>query len=446
MVDLRAAFAIVITLVGFLACGSGQSAPKPCLSDVECRGDRICHEGACRFSVEVKRELDAQLSGTGGSTLGAGDGSNLRAHHVADTDEGAVFRMFMQGPAHLGRVTQDGPSEKPKRVEKFYKTAGRIVSAPLVLADRSIVVTSLDRSVTRVSADGKVLWRALTSGSIFASAAQTPTGDIVVGSDAGEVLAFTVDGAPQFRSEVRGKVTGSPVVDAQGSIYVLASSIYKLSARGTVLWEHPLASNAWSSPALVDNVLFVGTSEGDFMTLDTQSGKRIAKFTVGGAIQGGPSVFSEVVDGTRTYYAIFGSDTGKIFGLSSQNLAGKWRKAWEYQSDGPVRAVPAISQDGLAYVGSFDKSLYALDVRNGVLKFKYTTGGRIRGSVLIDKSGRVYFGSQDDSVYCLDSAGTLRFRIHLGQDIDGTLNLDGFDQNAPRLFVGADDGILYRLH
>ena len=48
----------LLPLLALVACSGPRSRPTaPCMSDTECRGDRICHEGKCRFVEEVLAEL-----------------------------------------------------------------------------------------------------------------------------------------------------------------------------------------------------------------------------------------------------------------------------------------------------------------------------------------------------------------------------------------------------
>ncbi|MEO0326072.1 MAG: hypothetical protein AAF447_24195, partial [Myxococcota bacterium] len=56
----RAFVAGALLLLGLASCGARQRpAPVPCMSDRECRAERICHEGRCRFLAEVRSELSA---------------------------------------------------------------------------------------------------------------------------------------------------------------------------------------------------------------------------------------------------------------------------------------------------------------------------------------------------------------------------------------------------
>ncbi len=75
------------------------------MSDTECRADRICHEGRCRFIEEVRAELhhenvavSADPSASDASTTAA-QTATPTATHPATTE----LPMFMGGPEHRGR-------------------------------------------------------------------------------------------------------------------------------------------------------------------------------------------------------------------------------------------------------------------------------------------------------------------------------------------------------
>src|ERR1700683_1927883 len=76
---------------------------------------------------------------------------------------------------------------------------------------------------------------------------------------------------------------------------------------------------------------------------------------------------------------------------------------WKFKPKGPVMSSPAIA-DGVAYFGSNDHYLYAVDASSGAERWKFKTGSRITSSPAVH-AGRGYFGSFDGHVYAL-GAGT----------------------------------------
>lgn len=141
---------------------------------------------------------------------------------------------------------------------------------------------------------------------------------------------------------------------------------------------------------------------------------------------------------------------------------------WKFKTQGKIFSSPAIS-DGIAYIGSEDKNLYAVDIRTGRLKWKFQTGGAVHSSPAVSK-GTVYFLSMDGNFYALDAkTGEKKWNPFKtgGEKLVGATNLwgmqpadqymeDFFDfflsspavdesSKNPTVYFGSSDGNLYAL-
>jgi eukaryotic-like serine/threonine-protein kinase len=70
---------------------------------------------------------------------------------------------------------------------------------------------------------------------------------------------------------------------------------------------------------------------------------------------------------------------------------------WKFQTNGRVISSPAF-ENGLVYVGSVDKNLYAVDQQAGALKCKFATEGPVKSSPAL-AGGIVYFASYGAKVF-----------------------------------------------
>ena len=77
---------------------------------------------------------------------------------------------------------------------------------------------------------------------------------------------------------------------------------------------------------------------------------------------------------------------------------------------------PSI-EDGILYVGSQDKKVYAIDAWSGELIWSYPTQGTIESSPAV-VNGKVSIGSDDGYVYCLDAYNG---RLLWKRDVNGDL-------------------------
>jgi len=74
---------------------------------------------------------------------------------------------------------------------------------------------------------------------------------------------------------------------------------------------------------------------------------------------------------------------------------------WKFKTMGKVFSSPAVHK-GIAYIGSGDHNLYALDAKTGRSLWKFTTGGAVHSSPTVYKNV-VYFGSYDGFYYALNA-------------------------------------------
>jgi len=83
---------------------------------------------------------------------------------------------------------------------------------------------------------------------------------------------------------------------------------------------------------------------------------------------------------------------------------------WSFKTGSPVLSSPTVV-GGVAYVGSDDMILHAVDVATGKERWQYKTGGIVRSTPAVT-GGMVYFGSYDGVFYALDAAsGLLKWKF-----------------------------------
>jgi len=112
-----------------------------------------------------------------------------------------------------------------------------------------------------------------------------------------------------------------------------------------------------------------------------------------GAEYSSPAIYNNVV--------YVGSDDGHIYALNANTGELKWK----YKTGYCVYSSPAVSSDGTVFIGSYDGYIYALDANTGNLKWKYRTGDWIFSSPAIaDK--KVFVGSKDGKIYCFGVKST----------------------------------------
>ena len=122
---------------------------------------------------------------------------------------------------------------------------------------------------------------------------------------------------------------------------------------------------------------------------------------------------------------------------------------WKYTTNGAVMSSPSI-ENGIVYVGSQDKNIYALNAWSGALVWSYPTGGTIESSAAL-ANGKVFIGSDDGYVYCNDAkSGSFLWRTFVNGGLPKTYGSAVMLRSSPAVvgntvYIGSMDGNLYAL-
>jgi outer membrane protein assembly factor BamB len=185
---------------------------------------------------------------------------------------------------------------------------------------------------------------------------------------------------------------------ANGVVYVGSSdgSVYALNAStGAKLWSYltglyPIRS----SPAVANGVVYVGSYDGNVYALSASTGAKLWSYTTGTQVQTSPAVANGVV-----YFGSGGYGVGTVYALNASTGA----KLWSYATGGFVYSSPAVA-NGVVYIGSEDFNVYALNASTGAKLWSYDTGDKIESSPAV-ANGVVYVGTRTpDGVTALNAS------------------------------------------
>ncbi|MBI5048399.1 MAG: PQQ-binding-like beta-propeller repeat protein [Deltaproteobacteria bacterium] len=176
------------------------------------------------------------------------------------------------------------------------------------------------------------------------------------------------------------KMIPPPVLSA--SYMIADAAIYKFFI--------PYEPTEHSSPAIVDNVIYIGSADKSFYAIDLITGKKIWKFSTTGAVESSPTL----ADG-RVY---FGTGDGILYCLDSKD----GREIWKFQVRTEITSSPVVD-GGTVYFNSADDKVYALKAETGEKLWQY-------GRAYIKKVVRRMFASPavyEDRIYCNFTDGYL---------------------------------------
>ncbi len=206
-----------------------------------------------------------------------------------------------------------------------------------------------------------------------------------------------------------------------------------------VKWKFHTGGEVISSPAIVNSVVYVGSTDGNLYALHEQDGSLLWKFASHARIPSSPAVANGLV--------YFGSYDGNFYAVEAATGKLKWKfhtrerryAAKHLHGSLPVDETmpdpfdvylssPAVWNDAV-YFGSGDGNVYALDAATGSVKWKFQTADVVHASPAI-ADGRLFIGSWDSYFYALDaSSGKELWRFKTGEDPD-THNQVGIQSSA----------------
>jgi outer membrane protein assembly factor BamB len=230
-------------------------------------------------------------------------------------------------------------------------------------------------------------------------------------------------GSVAWKFKTQGRVVSSPVV-VGNTVYVGSTdgNLYAVNrADGTLRWKFATRGAVNSSPAFANGVVFAGSVDGRFYAVDAATGKEKwnfktageSRFTAPGIHGGTPRtemmadpfdmfLSSPAIAGGAIY---FGSGDHNVYSLDIETGAVRWT----FKTGNVVHASPAVS-NGVVFIGSWDRNMYAINAATGKQLWKFQTGNHtvIYNQIGIASSaavagGVVYFGCRDGHFYAVDA-------------------------------------------
>lgn len=158
----------------------------------------------------------------------------------------------------------------------------------------------------------------------------------------------------------------------------------------------------------------------------------------GGTVRSSPAVVEETV--------YIGSNDGRLYALDMST----GEEEWTFETDGPVVSSPAVV-DGTVYIGSTDHTVYALDAETGTKEWVFETDGAVRSSPTVAETRQssihrlLAIGSDDGRLYLLNAeTGDQRDVIYDGEPVVSTAAL--FHGRGPSVWYAFGSTSSIRYH
>ena len=230
----------------------------------------------------------------------------------------------------------------PKKFAPGFKAAPLITESVVYIGDEEGTLHAIDRKT------GKKLW-------VFATGAEI----------AGCVALF-----------------GDRLLLASHDTY-----LYCLAKDGTEVWKFQTNDRINCSPAVSDKYTFLAGCDEELRVIDLETGTEFRNMRLDSPLIASPAVVGDLL--------YVGTHTGQI-------VCVDWRKGefiWRYEgARGTAFHASAAVSDDLVIVGGHDKQIHAIDRATGTLKWMFPTKAKVESSgSIVDR--RIFVGSGDGNLY-----------------------------------------------
>ena len=284
--------------------------------------------------------------------------------------------------------------------------------------ENSYYVTSMNKGVYRIDSTGTILKSFITGGSIQSSVCiSSQTGSMYVGSGDTKLYCFDTSMNNLWDKGFGGVVNNSASVNYKGDLVYAGVN---------------------------DTIIHSGILK----SLDAPNGNPRWTFQADGTILSSP-VILELVDSANAVLKTiiyFGTSKGTVYAI--KDLGNSCNLFWSVNTipDSAIISTPAISKEGMIYIGSRNGYLYRFTWDGNYQPgWKKYIGGAIVSSPIIDENNIVYIASDSGYIYGFNktfviNSDTIK-RFYQNTGINGTPGIgpDG------TLFVGCDNGKIFAL-
>lgn len=197
----------------------------------------------------------------------------------------------------------------------------------------------------------------------------------------------------------------------------------------SVRWKYRTGNWVYSSPAVADGMVFIGSYDNNVYALDEMTGALVWNYSCGDMVRSSPAVADGIV--------FVGSYDHNVYALNKTT----GEKIWNYETGDAVVSSPVVV-DGMVFVGSFDGSVYSLDEMTGERIWSRDVDLAHTMSSPAFDGGMVFIGTSRGSVHALNE--------HTGTEVWSFKNESSPIDCSPavangRVFV-AGTGIIYAFN
>lgn len=312
---------------------------------------------------------------------------------------------------------------------------------------------------------GKLRWRYAASGAVNASPVVAADGTVYVLVGYNTIDAISppsngTSGVLKWSYSMPGRDwalwnrISPPALGRDGTVYFLYDRLYAMTAPpsgtdGVVQWTCQTARGRMlvgGAPTVeTDGTVYAASDRLAAIQTPSDGREGVVQWTFepsGLPFDSNAAPFAAVVGVTGTVYY---GDKYALFAvrppIDGSSATAEWNGA------GSMDSAPAVAADGTVYV-AVDSRVSAVDGETGRVKWTFDTRSQLAYSPAIGVDGTVYVTSSGGSLFALATTGTtvlLKWRYKMGEEYTGS-------QSSPALggdgtvYVGSSEGHLYAVN
>ncbi len=301
-----------------------------------------------------------------------------------------------------------------------------------IVVDQTVYLGDVDGRFLALSlADGKTVWEKKFSAGFLAPAAYHD-GKVYIGDYEGTLHAMSAkDGAPLWTFKTTAQIDagasffGSNVLitSEDGILYCLKES------DGQLVWKYETGDQLRCGATLAENNTFLGGCDGKLHIVDLTKGTSAHEPAPLEAPTGStPAVSGDTV--------VVPTHAGDLFGLKAKDGTQIWKVhnpklAQEFQNSVAIA-------DGLAVASSHNRRVFAVDMKDGSIRWETVIRKRCDSSPVIAKD-KVVLAATDGRVILLDLATGKELWVY---EVKGVF-LASPAVASNRIIVASDKGTVY---
>lgn len=308
--------------------------------------------------------------------------------------------------------------------------------------NNTVYYTTRGGEVTALETDGSHRWTVDQKWEV--NSMPTVVNDMVyVGLE--EITALdATSGNIQWTKEHKASQSSPAIVD-DAVYFVSGGTLYVLNAKdGSEQWKFKIEDKITTSPAVVNGTVYVGSGDSVY-AIDTNSESVCWKFEPDNEAGSSSNIFGEkgefrssptVVDET----VFLGSTDGTFYAIN----ANQGSQRWAINTDRDIHSSPAVV-DSTVYFSSTDNSVYAIDTENG--DKKWTSDIDFSGfssPTVVDET--LYIGGTSISALDVDT-GSTKWEVEIESNGPSPMKqlTSPIVVSEGRLYIGSEDGVLYAI-